>query len=123
MGSPPEFPSESVITPCCIIQEKEAPQQIEKINATTRKRSSENQLFSKRGSKQKTSSTLMTEAIEVLKQFCTSDPSSSIPSSQSETVSDTAHTLALFVETRLRSLPFESRKECENEIMKVLSKY
>lgn len=70
--------------------------------------------------KTKKSLTLMEEAIDVLKQFCQPDPS---PSFQSETFNDSPHTLALFVETRLRSLPSESRKKCENEILKLLTMF
>jgi len=106
---------------------QDSSQEINLATAVTKKQSSENPLYSKRGIKMKKPSILMEEAVDVLKQFCTSDPTSSTSSSsasfQSEIVTDTAHTLALFVESRLCSLSLEKRKECENEIMKVLTNY
>lgn len=68
----------------------------------------------------KKSSTLLEEAVGVFKQFCQSD---STPSPSFETLHDSAHTLASFVESRLRSLSPESRKKCEDEILKLLTKF
>lgn len=86
---------------------------------TVSKRSSEKPLFCKRGSKMKKSSTLMEEAVDALKQFCQPDPTPPF----FEMLHDSAHTLASFVESRLRSLSPESRKKCKDEILKLLTKF
>lgn len=100
------------------ISTQSAHQRINPVTAATNKRASEEQLFCKRGSKMKKSSTLMEEAVDALKQFCQLDPAP-----PSETLSDSAHTLALFVESRLRSLSPEDQKQCEDEILKLLTRF
>ncbi|XP_071639677.1 uncharacterized protein [Temnothorax longispinosus] len=86
------------------------------------KRSSENQqqLFYKRGLKTKKQSSIMEEAVGALKQMAQPDPVLSLPQPE---INDSAHTLALFLETRLRSLPPENRKKCEDEILKLLTQF
>lgn len=113
--------SATASTPCSISTTTQAFSEGNNV-VTAKKRSPEDTMFNKRGVKSKKPSTLMEEAVDALKQFCSSDIPS-IPSSETEKPSDTASSLAQFVETRLRSLPSEIRKECENDILKVLTKY
>lgn len=103
------------------ISTNKSPQQTNHVTVIN-KRPSEKQLFCKRGSKSKKSEILMEEAIDVMKQFCQPDPPPA-PSSDSKTYNDSAHTMALFVESRLRSLSPCSRKDCEDEILKLLTKF
>lgn len=110
----------SASTPASNSTTQFSPQQTNPVTAATNKRPSEEQLFSKRGSKTKKSFTLMEEAVDALKQFCQSEPA---PSPPSEMLNDSAHTLALFVESRLRSLSPENRKKCEDEILKLLTRF
>lgn len=54
---------------------------------------------------------IMEETIDILKQLCSSDQV--LSPSQYEILNDSAHALAQFLETRLRSLSPENRKTCE----------
>lgn len=97
--------------------------QINQINnpvTVTNKRSSEEQLFCKRGSKMK-KQTIMEKAVDALEQLCSSDQVSS--PSQSEILNDSAYAFAQFLATRLRSLSPENRKTCEDEILKLLTRF
>jgi len=85
--------------------------------ATKRKADEEEALFSKRGKAKKTGSTLMEEAVRVMKDICKQQP---VPSMEPIPTADREELFGNYVASRLRLMTVENKKQCENAIIAVL---
>lgn len=79
------------------------------------------EMYTKRGSTKRKSDNFMEEAVTAIKTLCqpdnkVSEPNSSVPD-------DSAHPLGLFIVARLREMMPEQRRQCEKEILKVMSQF
>lgn len=82
----------------------------------------ENQIYVKRGSVKRKADTLMEEAVTAIKTLCQPNPNIS-PDSNSSIPTDSAQTLGLFIAARLHEMTSNEHKQCENELLKVLSQF
>lgn len=79
----------------------------------------EDHFFNKRGSGKKTSVALLEGAVKAMEKIALSQP---VPSLNSEI--DAPDAFSSFIAARLRIIKAEeTRKQCENEILEVLTKY
>jgi len=88
-------------------------------SSASKKQNAENQMYIKRGSVKRKSDNIMEEAVNAIKTLCKPDP---IKPHESN-LSDAAHTLGLFIAARLREMIPDQRRQCENEILKLLSQF
>lgn len=79
-------------------------------------------MYTKRGCTKRKSDTLMEEAVSAIKTLCQPSPPILHESNSSVSI-DSAHTLGMYIATRLREMTPDQRRQCQNEILKLLSQF
>jgi len=82
-------------------------------SSASKKQNAENQMYIKRGSIKRKSDNIIEEAVNAIKTLYKPDP---IKSHESN-LSNTAHTLGLFIAAKLHEIISNQRRQCENEIL------